>query len=494
MSETNGSRLGIDVPIRVGEMFAGYGGASFALKKSKLKYETIWYSEVDKNAIKCYEQNFPNVKNFGDCTKINTEELPDFDLLTGGFPCVDVSIAGDRDLSKGRTNLYVEILRIAKAKQPKFMLLENVTGLLSMGKRGDKLNSGLLIDKIVRDLKGIGYGVCWKVLNSKDYGIPQNRERVWIVCKLDGWGFAEFQFPEKIPLKLFVKDLLEPEVDVKYNLTEKQIEFVTDALNIKKGYTTINKEIAATETARQFASWNGNYIQFDVSGKGYNSQQDRVFNAEGVMGCIPSAHPENKVNIFHLGVFRKGKWGDGIHTDGVSFTQDRSNDIAVMQQNLVFDNRYKDKGRIYEGVSPTLNSHGDTSGGITPPSVMNCLTEAQGRQGSSKEFLKASAIVSETLKYGKHQQDTLHDIKGISPTIPAGTHGSTPHLLKFNTSNIYRRLTPKECFRLMGFLNDEIKLEGLSDSAKYKLAGNGWEIIVASLLFKQLSLTFQHSA
>src|SRR3990167_2059050 len=178
--------------IKLFEMFAGYGGASFGLMKAGIPFECVGYSEIDKGAIKCYEQNHKG-KNYGDCKGINPNELPDFDLLTGGFPCQDVSIAGNRDLNKGRTNLYLEILRIAKDKKPGYMLLENVKGLLSMNLEENEILHNKLIDKIVRDLKNINYGICWKVLNSKDYGIPQNRERVWFVCKYNGWEFMEFQ-------------------------------------------------------------------------------------------------------------------------------------------------------------------------------------------------------------------------------------------------------------------------------------------------------------
>ena len=125
--------------IKLFEMFAGFGGASFALKKAGIPFECVGYSEIDKYAIQCYEQNHCNKEeypdddgipfevlephNYGDCSKIDLKDLPDFDLLTGGFPCQDVSIAGKRDLSKGRTNLYLEILKIAKIKKPMFMVL-----------------------------------------------------------------------------------------------------------------------------------------------------------------------------------------------------------------------------------------------------------------------------------------------------------------------------------------------------------------------------------
>ena len=202
--------------LKVFEIFSGYGGASFGLKKARIDFECIGISEIDKYATQVYNLNHPNVKNYGDCTKIDPNELPDFDLLTGGFPCQDVSLAGKKDLSRGRTNLYKEILRIIEVKKPKYLLLENVKGLLYIGKERK------LIDIIVSDLKKRGYGVIWKVLNSKDYGTPQNRERVWFVCKFGGWEFNEFQFPNPIRLEKKLLDLTDEIVEDKYYITDKQ--------------------------------------------------------------------------------------------------------------------------------------------------------------------------------------------------------------------------------------------------------------------------------
>jgi len=217
---------------RLFEMFAGYGGASFALKKASIPFECVGYSEIDKFAIQCYEQNhLLNVPeklkdskyryyvpyNFGDCTKINPHELPDFDLLTGGFPCQSFSVAG-----KGfgeldtRGTLFNEIIRIAEVKKPKWMLLENVKGLTIKKHKAT-------FDKILSELDRIGYSVLWKVLNSKEHGIPQNRERVFFACFRDAEDWERFEgFPEKEELKIFLKDILEDEVDEKYYLTKEQ--------------------------------------------------------------------------------------------------------------------------------------------------------------------------------------------------------------------------------------------------------------------------------
>ena len=120
--------------IKVFEGFAGYGGASFALKRSGLLHEVVGYSEIDKYASRLYDANFPNIKNWGDISKIDAEELPDFDLFTGGFPCQPFSSAGlmhGENDKYGRGTLVYHIFRICEIKRPQFVLLENVKGLTS---------------------------------------------------------------------------------------------------------------------------------------------------------------------------------------------------------------------------------------------------------------------------------------------------------------------------------------------------------------------------
>jgi DNA (cytosine-5)-methyltransferase 1 len=168
------SGYGVAKKLHVFEAFAGYGGASFALKKIKYPHEIIGYSEIDKYAIQLYNQNHPGLMNYGDITKIDEKLLPDFDLFTGGFPCQSFSSVG---LGLGEADergiLFLDILRIVRHKKPAMILLENVKGLLS------KRHMPTL-QKIIDELQKIGYYVCYKLLNSKNYGIPQNRERVWI--------------------------------------------------------------------------------------------------------------------------------------------------------------------------------------------------------------------------------------------------------------------------------------------------------------------------
>jgi DNA (cytosine-5)-methyltransferase 1 len=207
--------------IRVFEAFAGYGGASFGLKRSKLKYKVVGMSEFDPFASALLEANFPNIKNWGDITKINSEELPDFDLFTGGFPCQPFSSAGLQNGEEdkyGRGTLFYDIFRILQEKRPKYVLLENVKGLTAK-KFEQTFNR-------IKDLfRELGYGeMAYAVLNSKDYGIPQNRERLWMFAQLGGLPEDFDICPPKVKLKYTFADFLYPDdIDDSLRLSDAQI-------------------------------------------------------------------------------------------------------------------------------------------------------------------------------------------------------------------------------------------------------------------------------
>lgn len=154
-------------------MFSGIGGFKLGIEASNIDAECVGYSEVDKYAISIYEKNFPNHKGFGDATEIRTEELPEFDLLVGGFPCQAFSVAGHRrGFDDTRGTLFFEIARVLRDKRPKYFLLENVKGLLSHDK-------GKTFQTILEILSDLGYYVKWEVYNSKEF-VPQNRERIFL--------------------------------------------------------------------------------------------------------------------------------------------------------------------------------------------------------------------------------------------------------------------------------------------------------------------------
>ena len=162
--------------IKFFDMFAGIGGFRSGLEAIG-GFECVGYCEIDKYAKQAYEAMYDTGGElyFDDARKIVPEQLPDFDLLVGGFPCQSFSIAGARKgFDDTRGTLFFEIARIAAVKKPKYLFLENVPGLLNH-------DSGRTFETNLRTLDELGYDVCWQVLNSKNFGVPQSRNRVFII-------------------------------------------------------------------------------------------------------------------------------------------------------------------------------------------------------------------------------------------------------------------------------------------------------------------------
>jgi len=226
------------------DLFAGIGGIRIGMGDA----ECVFSSEIDIFARETYKANF-NETPSGDITKIPASEIPTFDILLAGFPCQPFSQAG---LRKGfddiRGTLFFEIYRILKHHKPRAALLENVKGLVNH-------DNGRSLSVIVTMLKSIGYNVFYKVLNAKDFGLPQNRQRIYIVALRDKSSF-EFPISSKRPTRL--GDILETNVDKKYYLSEKAWDgfLRRKKANLKKnlgfGYRLFNdnSEYTSTLTAR----------------------------------------------------------------------------------------------------------------------------------------------------------------------------------------------------------------------------------------------------
>lgn len=427
--------------IKLMELFAGYGGASFALKKAGIPFELVGYSEIEPCAIKCFEQNHGG-KNFGDCTKIVPKELPNFDLLTGGFPCQAFSVAGKMGgEADARGTLFQEIIRIAEVKKPKWMLLENVRRLTC-----DVFKP--TFDKILSELSRVGYNVYWKVLNSKNYGIPQSRARIWFVCfRKDIDVPFQFQFPTKQKLCLSIKDILESEVNKKYYLSSKLQERFKEYINNKQSIIQkhhsgeIRKYADICPTLAKEMGGNSPYIiamrQRDRHNLNEERQQQLELRDDGCSNSITSIQKDNLV-------YEAGRKELRTHTGLVPTLKERmgtgGNNVPLVFNSYTGDN----KG----GISGTLGQSCGHFKGKTNHIISQTITPAFGRGGHSSEEMK---MIENNAQYGQ-----------------------------------LRRFTPKECFRLQGFINDEINLNNLSDSALYKLAGNGWEINLASKVLKQM--------
>ncbi len=208
-------------------LFSGIGAFEKAMQNLRIPYDLVGYCEIDKHASKSYSliHHVPESKNFGDITKIDETKLPkDIDFISYGFPCQDISIAGnlkgfeDEEGNKTRSGLFFDALRIITHTQPQFAIAENVKNLTSARFKKE-------FDIVLRSLEEAGYNNYWKVLDASDYGIPQHRERVFIVSIRKDVDHGLFKFPDPMELKTKMIDLLEDKVDDKYFLSEAMWDY-----------------------------------------------------------------------------------------------------------------------------------------------------------------------------------------------------------------------------------------------------------------------------
>lgn len=218
-------------PLRVFTAFSGYDSQCMALRNIGIPFDLVGWSEIDKYAIQAHDAIFPEYKdrNFGDICKIDWGgQVPDFDLFTYSFPCTDISNAGrQQGLEEGsgtRSSLLWECRKAIEAKRPKYLLMENVKTLVS--------NKFLpYFNQWCDYLSSLGYVNYAQVLNAKDYGIPQNRERIFVVSIIENeW----FNFPQPVELKLRLKDMLEDKVDEKYYLPQDKVNQFIEGLDDEK--------------------------------------------------------------------------------------------------------------------------------------------------------------------------------------------------------------------------------------------------------------------
>ena len=234
--------------IKLLELFGGIGACTQAFKRLGIPFEIADYVEIDKYAVKSY--NAINDTNFEpqDITKWNKDIEVDF--IMHGSPCQDFSIAGKQaggDENSGtRSSLMYETLRIVNKLKPKYVLWENVKNVIS---KKHKHN----FDNYINIMNEYGYTSFYKVLNAKDYGIPQNRERVYTISIRKDIDNGTFTFPEKEELKLRLKDMLEDNVDKKYYLSDSMIKYIsqTGTANFKNHDSRINLDIARPLTTDQ---------------------------------------------------------------------------------------------------------------------------------------------------------------------------------------------------------------------------------------------------
>ena len=350
--------------IRVGTDFSGIGSPEQALIKLGVKHKNVFACDYDKYAKQSYLANYNPENFYDDITTRDHSKTPYVDLYIAGFPCQAFSIAGNRNgFEDTRGTLFFDLLQYIKEQKPKYFILENVRGLTNHDKgQTFKVIIDSLAKTVNKEVRGglfaenqqesLGYHVYHKILNTKDFGIPQNRERIFIV------GFREdnhsFKFPKELPLKLKLKDMLEDSVDEKFYLKEHTVKKLEE-------YTKRNKE-----------KGNGFGAKFHDIEKDVMSSLEVGGQAADDLITVHSLYPRSS---------KTGKGGTGHlkKKDGTTYCVDTGNCQAIEVDNEIkqvgnivdtgnFDN--PQRGRIYDpdGISPALNTCG---GGGLEPKVYN---------------------------------------------------------------------------------------------------------------------------
>ena len=300
--------------MKVLSLFSGIGAFEKALDNLQIPYELAGFSEIDKYAVKsyCAIHGVDESMNLGDITKIDEKALPkDIDLITYGFPCQDISLAGkqkglfNNDGTQTRSGLFFEALRIIEATKPKIAIAENVKNLT-----GKKFKEQF--ELVLKSLEEAGYSNYWKVLNAKDYGIPQNRERVFIISIRKDIDMG-YEFPEPFPLQLRLKDMLDDEVDEKFYLDSTKEYFIKHSFESEeKGngfrfapHVKKNANVAKTVTTRAGGRMDDNFVmdvdseentfKFDSTNK--MIQVGQMYGTDKEHKCVP-VEPVRLGNIY----------------------------------------------------------------------------------------------------------------------------------------------------------------------------------------------------
>ena len=459
--------------------------------------------------------------------------------------CQDISIAGkqrgftDEDGQQTRSGLFFEALRIITDLQPQYAIAENVKALTSNAFNDE-------FETVIKSLADAGYNNYYSVLNAKDYGIPQNRERIFIVSIRKDLDTHEFTFPDKLPLTKTLKDLLEPKVDEKYYINNERAKNLIE--QIKSRYiitesTPVDgtilepraKEVCNCITARYDAGiQNQKSIGCMVVEPNKDPivigsmQEHTAIKNDGVCPCLTTAMGtsggntpmvvEDDARIKYIGSYGSGERRKVYDPDGISpclNASDYKGATNIIQVgNLMPEAKFKNtqRGRVYdpEGLAPTLNT---VSGGSLEPKIIEvpCAIASRGRNpdnpsdrttGSPTEqrlepnttncantlttvqkdnYILEPKVIDDTV--GFYDEPKIYE--ETVPTLRAERYGLK--VAECNPELRIRKLTPKECFRLMGFSDEDFdSIHGISNAQLYKMAGNSIVVNVLEEIFKSL--------
>lgn len=286
--------------IRLGTMFSGIGAIEYAFKRLNLKTEIQFACDIDNFVKQSYFANYDISEDrwYKDVCDIDgTKYKGKLDLLVGGSPCQSFSMVGKRKgFEDTRGTLFYEFARVVKESQPEVFIFENVKGLTNH-------DNGNTFETIKATFDELGYKYFYQILNSKDYGVPQHRERIFVIGFKD--KNVEFEFPKPIELEHRMQDFLEDYIESKYYLKEKGVKFVTSSKNRNKRYTQINGDIALCQKANQQFNWHGDFVfeplqesEFDEFIFDVNEVEEKYYLSDKVKDYVLSVGTKNfKTNV-----------------------------------------------------------------------------------------------------------------------------------------------------------------------------------------------------
>lgn len=394
---------------KVLSLFSGIGAFEKALDNLGIEYELVNYCEIDKYASKSYAaiHGVDEALNLGDITTVDTSKLPnDIDLLTHGSPCQSFSLAGLQhggDKGSGtQSSLMWETVRIISDIKPKIIIWENVKNVLS---KKHKHN----FDAYIEQLDELNYNSYHKILNSRNFGIPQNRERIFVVSIRKDIDNGCFKFPEGFELKLRLKDMLDDEVDEKYYLSKEQIDRINNSNFMQEKKRLQEKDYVDTLLARDYKD----------------------------PKCV-AVEPKRIGGLFDT-------------------------ETSKHQAGSIWDK---------ERISPTIDT---MQGGYRQPLVTI-------DDNVSNDEIKINVIGN--YSPSGHDTSRIVDENGLAPTAKEN-HGTVTATIQ---NYRIRKLTPKECWKLMGFDDEDFeKAEKVNSNTQlYKQAGNSIVVDVLENIFIEL--------
>ena len=496
-------------------------------------WKLVNFCEFDKYATQsyCAIHGVDESLNLGDITKVDETKLEPFNMICGGSPCQDFSVAGkqkgsvwtckdcgheynpltvhwsERDkcpnchsenIEKTRSSLLVEYLRVIRANKPNFGMYENVKNIV--GKQF-KDTFKMFTD----ELDEYGYNVYWKVLNAKNYGIPQNRERVYLIFIKKELDNDKFVFPEGFDNGIRLRDILEDEVDEKYYISQDKMDrFITnlnsedallyDVCQIKReGKAREYNDYCPTLSARDYKDprlVNDNVVKqvgniSECNGSWKNPQVGRIYSTDG---CSPTLNTcgggSHEPKILQVGRINSSQDGVVVSEEGVppTHTAGHGNMPKVLRVGNINPSGRGMNGNVFsdDGLAPTLTTNKGEGNKIVTRQIN--ANNVEPKESFFKQAI--NTFENSDAKYG----DTIDAFNervnksGYSPTLTTRPEGFKTAILPVTNNLRIRKLTPKECFRLMGFDDSDYEAASkvVSNSQMYKQTGNS---IVVDVLY-----------